>query len=304
MRESRRERVNILGPILLIAIGVVLLLNTLGILEWSVWLTLVRLWPVLLIAAGLDLLLGRYSAWGSLLAAILVIGVLVAALWLATTNATPGGAGLVSETVQQPLEGASRAEVEVSPAVGRLHMEALPEEASLVQGIIYRGRNEEVEQRFQGGTSASYRLKAGDVSWVPFGTWAFDRRLWDLGLSPGAALDLRAEMGAGEMILDLTGLQIEQLRVNMGLGRAEVRLPAVGRYAATVEGAIGQTVVLIPDGLAARIEASSALATRNMPAGYRREGDVYTSPGYADAENRVDLTVSQAIGTLEVRPAD
>ena len=129
MRESRRqrERINILGPVLLIAIGVVLLLNTLGILEWSVWLTIIQLWPVLLIAAGLDLLLGRFSAWGSLLAALLVVGVLGAALWLGTTDQAQGDAGLVAEDIRQPLEGATSAEVRFSPAVGRLQVESLPE---------------------------------------------------------------------------------------------------------------------------------------------------------------------------------
>ena len=302
--RTRRQRANILGPVLLIAIGAVLLLNTLGILEWSVWLTIVRLWPVLLIAAGLDLLLGRVSAWGSLLAALLVLGVLAGALWLSTTDDAPGGAGLVAENLQQPLEGATSAEVEISPAVGRLHVEALPEAASLVQGTIYRGRNEEVEQTFEGGTRATYRLRAGQVSWAPFGTWAFDRRVWDVGLSPGAVLDLRAEMGAGEAILDLTGLQLERLQVDIGLGRAEVRLPAEGRFEASVEGAIGEIVILIPDGMEVRIQASTAMAVRNMPEGYRRNGDVYTSPGYEDAENRVDLTVSQAMGSLSVRMAD
>jgi hypothetical protein len=306
MSESRRkrERVNILGPVLLIAIGGVLLLNTLGILEWSVWLTIVRLWPVLLIAAGLDLLLGRHSVWGSLLAAVLVIGVLAGALWLGTTDRAPGGAGLVAQSVQQPLEGATNAEVRLSPAVGRLEVAALPEAASLVQGTIYRGRNEEVEEIFKGGTRASYSLRAGEVSWAPFGTWAFDRRLWDVGLSPGALLDLQADMGAGEVILDLTGLQLERLRVNMGLGRTEVRLPATGRFEATMEGAIGETVIVIPDGLAVRIQGSTGLAVRRLPEGYRRDGDITTSPGFEDAENRVELRVNQAMGALTVRPAE
>ncbi|MFN2224851.1 MAG: LiaI-LiaF-like domain-containing protein, partial [Anaerolineae bacterium] len=64
MNERRPKRIDILGPVLLIAIGIILLLNTMGILEWSVWWRLIRLWPVLLIAAGLELLLGRRSVWG------------------------------------------------------------------------------------------------------------------------------------------------------------------------------------------------------------------------------------------------
>lgn len=306
MSESRRpkQRVSILGPVLLIGIGVVLLMNTMGILDWSVWLSIVRLWPVLLIAVGLDLLLGRHSVWGSLLAAVLVLGLLAAALWLTTSQQAPGGAGLVAETIQQPLQGATSAEVQISPAVGRLRLQALPEAASLVQGTIYRGRNEEVEQTFEGGTRASFRLRAGEMSWVPFGTWAFDRRLWDVGLSPGAALDLQVDMGAGEAILDLTGLQLERVRVNMGLGRTEVWLPATGRFEATLDGAIGETVIVIPDGLAVRLQGSTGLAARRLPEGYRQNGDVYTSPGFESAENRVELRVNQAMGALTVRPAE
>lgn len=306
MSESRkpRERANILGPVLLIATGVVLLLNTMGVLDWSVWLSIIRLWPVLLIAAGLDLLLGRYSTWGSLLAALLVIGVLAGALWLAEQDQAPGGAGLVAEDLRQPLGEATSAEVVISPATGRLQIYALPEAADLVQGTVYRARSEELQQDFQPGTRASYRLESEGESWVPFGTWAMDRRVWQVGLTPGAALDLKAEMGAGEVVLDLTGLQMERLEVDMGLGRIEVRLPAAGRFEASVEGAIGETVILIPDGLGVRLTANTGLAVRNLPDGYRQDGNIYTSPGYADAENRVELSANQAMGALTLRAAD
>jgi hypothetical protein len=45
--------------VILIGLGVVFLLNNPGILNWSVWDVIFRLWPVLLIAAGLDILIGR-----------------------------------------------------------------------------------------------------------------------------------------------------------------------------------------------------------------------------------------------------
>jgi len=47
-----------------------------------------RLWPVLLIAIGLDILFGRRSAIGSLIALVLVIAVIAGAVWLAVA-ATP-----------------------------------------------------------------------------------------------------------------------------------------------------------------------------------------------------------------------
>lgn len=52
--EHRSKRPSLFGPLLLIGLGVVLLLNTLNIVEGATWQTLLNLWPLLLIAAGLD----------------------------------------------------------------------------------------------------------------------------------------------------------------------------------------------------------------------------------------------------------
>ena len=46
-------------PVLVIAAGVLLLLNTLDVVGWSVWRWVARLWPVLLIAGGALLLWQR-----------------------------------------------------------------------------------------------------------------------------------------------------------------------------------------------------------------------------------------------------
>jgi hypothetical protein len=53
-REYHSKRPSLFGPLLLIGLGVILLLNTLNIVEGASWQTLLRLWPLLLIAAGLD----------------------------------------------------------------------------------------------------------------------------------------------------------------------------------------------------------------------------------------------------------
>lgn len=66
-----------------IAIGLILLANTLGYLPWSVWWNILSLWPLLLVAAGLDIL-GKAFGWqwvralsGLVVLAGLVFGALV-----------------------------------------------------------------------------------------------------------------------------------------------------------------------------------------------------------------------------------
>ena len=53
MPERPVRHGGLVGPAILIGLGVVFLLNNLGMLDWGIWNILLRLWPLLLIAIGL-----------------------------------------------------------------------------------------------------------------------------------------------------------------------------------------------------------------------------------------------------------
>jgi hypothetical protein len=89
--------------------------------------------------------------------------------------------------------------------------------------------------------------------------------------------------------------------VSMGIGRATITLPDEGRFQAKIDSSIGETVVVIPAGMAARIRVDTGLAVSDLPDGYQQRDDVYTSPGYASADDRVDLEIDQAIGKVTIR---
>jgi hypothetical protein len=301
MEERKVKRPSILGPVLLIGAGVVLLLNTLGILDWSVWWQILRLWPVLLIAAGLDLLIGRRSIWGALLVALLVVGVVAGALWLSGTEL--GTSGLTTEQIRQPLGDATMAEVTLEPAIGVLQLEALPESANLVEGEVRLVKGEIVKYMYIPPQAGKVVYTAGidGMNWGTFPGFWDDRRLWDLGLSPSPALQLKIELGAGRALLDLTGLNLSVLEADMGLGQTVITLPAEGRFQVKIDGAIGETTLVVPEGMAVRLRADTGLAVRDLPEGYGEQDGVYLSPGYETAENRADLEVNQAIGLLRIR---
>jgi hypothetical protein len=283
-RGSRRG--GLIGPAILIGLGIVFLLNNLGILSWSIWETLLRLWPVLLVAAGLDLILGRLSIWGSLLALALTLAVLGAALWLSGTGAGSAQAAR-SEEISQPLGEVEKAELTIDPGIGRLHIEAALDSPNLVEGTLGLARREELAKDFtMQGQRAIFILRTEQASFGPFMTGWVGQRLWDLQLSPRVPLRLKVELG-----LDL----------ELGLGQTVVTLPEEGRFDARIEGAIGQTVVVIPESLAAEVRLDTGITGRQLPDDYRCADDVCTSPGYDTADHRVDLEVGQAIGNLVIR---
>jgi len=299
MADKKRRRGSPLGAVLLILIGVILLLNFLGILEWTIWWSVLRLWPVLLIAAGLELLLGRWR-WGSLLSTILVVGVVIIAFWL--TSSGMATSAVESAVIRQPLGDATRAKVSVEPGIGSLKLQAASESANLIEGTIHKTRAEEIQESFsQQGGIANYSLGTKIASWDAFTGGFDDTRLWELDLTPGASLSLDASMGVGNTELDLSGLDLEALSADMGVGRIKVILPATGQFKAQLSQGVGVVEIVIPKGMAVRIQADTALAGRQLPADLVKHEEFYTSPGYASAENRVEIDAGVAIGMLRVR---
>ena len=299
VHPEQGRRVSLVGPVILIGLGVVFLLNNMGVLAWSVWEVIFRLWPILLVALGLEIILSRLSAWGSLLALVLTVVILAGALWLLGPNIRTGQS-VAGEEVRQALGEASRARVVIEPGIGALYIEALPESANLVEGTIRVGRGLRVKRHFAvTGQTATFILQTDGATFGPFTGWA-DRWSWELGLAPEVPLELEIGLGVGLADIDLTDLTVSDLKVSMGVGRTTVILPEEGRFYAKIEGAIGETVVVIPAGMAARIRVDTGLAVSDLPDSYRQLYEVYTSPGYESADDRVDLEVSQAIGRVAI----
>jgi predicted ferric reductase len=78
-RRKIRER-SYIGAFVVIFIGVVFLLNNLGILPWEAWRQIWRLWPILLILFGIEMIFGR-SRWAQIIIGILVILFLLGIVW-------------------------------------------------------------------------------------------------------------------------------------------------------------------------------------------------------------------------------
>ncbi|NJD76428.1 MAG: pentapeptide repeat-containing protein [Candidatus Methanoperedens sp.] len=70
------SRRGFVGPLILLAVGFILLFNNLGIVPWEIWTTLWRYWPVILILAGLEILVCCNGSKVTYLIAIL-IGVII-----------------------------------------------------------------------------------------------------------------------------------------------------------------------------------------------------------------------------------
>lgn len=298
---DRPQRTGLVGPVVLIAAGVILLLNNLGMLSWGIWGALLRFWPVLLIAVGLDIIVGRRATWASALialATLLTLALLVGP-WSSASFYTPAPAA--SATISQALEGAQRASVELAPGVGTLRISAMAEPDGLIAGTAETYANERLDRTFSvyDGT-AFFTLRSEQIQpWQPTGGW--DNRSWDLQLNPAVPTRLTISGGVGRTEADLSKLSLMGLDVNAGVGEVRLTLPATGRLSAQINAGVGEVTVTIPPGMAARIIVNGGLGQTRVLGTYDRSGDTYTTPGYATAEHRIDLAIEGGVGSVTVK---
>jgi len=292
-----RRHVDLVGPTLLIGIGAILLLNNVGYLDWTVW-DVIRLWPILLVSAGLEVLVGRRSLWGSVAAAAVIVTLIGGAIWLGGTTGLGRPRGSVEE-ISYDLSDAEGARIRLEPAVGRVEIDALADSANLIEGTVGSGGHSGLDRYHDAGDPAELTLSTrSNGAFVAVGL--NPSAVWDLSINGETDLDLAVDLGIGDAAVDLGDLAVDEADFEFGIGSVTMILPRTGDASVGVDGGIGTVSLTVPEGAGVRIVLDSGLVGRSLPDHYRRDGDTYTSPNYLTADTTVDVRVGLGIGSIRV----
>ena len=247
---------HLVGPLLLLGAGILLLLNNLQVVPWSIWRDLWPFWPVLLVLLGVEALVTGRVAWGTLVLLVLllpIIGIAVTASSFASRwhDGTRSDASRRTSAFQQGLEGASSATVQLEYGAGALDVGPLagsPPPDTLASGQVFGhgGARVEAQSTLQNGRRV-LQIGHSHVGGM------FDLGRLELGLTPAVPIDLKIEAGASETTLNLESLRIPNLSVETGASKMRIILPAQGETQAQVEGGAASIEIVVPQNVAARI---------------------------------------------------
>ena len=236
---------------MLIGAGILLLLSNLGYLPWQSWNLLWRLWPVLLIALGVDVLIGRRSMIGALFSGLLIllliggaVGLVLLAPSIPALSSLTQPIALHTEHVEHPLADVERATVRIDWTSAPGYLSTLDDSPNLIEAdVTYRGELIfDVDVR---GEWADVRLDSRFTGpWI--GPFDFDRPIqdrWVVGLSPNVPLDLTLDAGSGSCDFDLTSLEISDLTLDVGSGAVDLALPTRSTFEVSVDGGSGSLII-------------------------------------------------------------
>jgi hypothetical protein len=290
-------------PLVLITIGIVFLLANYGLIPGVTALSLLNLWPLLLILAGVDIAIGR--RW-PLAALGIDVAVIAFGLVLLTTQPTflggpffiTNGAASGERDLSVARQGATSLSLTVNGGAGRFRFgggsAALVEAHSVSDDLALRRSNFD-----SGGEHADVRIDQNTRRiGAPSGAADVETRV-----ASDVSTTLTVNGGAGEFIIDLRDVTVRSADLNVGAASLTLTLPKPSGMV-TIDVAAGASTVIVevPDGVEAQITTKGALLTlrSSNPRVVASSNSAETS-GYGSATARVSVRITAGVSSIAIR---
>lgn len=263
MRKS-----SVFWGIVVILAGLLLLLNSFGVLDYSVWKVF---WPAFLILLG---------------------------LWFLLIPVFRKNDPVTNQHITFQVEDTSESEVIFRHGAGRLNVDAATVNDTLLEGDF----SGEVEQKIiRSGNLAKIQLSAKEESFIPLRPGS--GLIWNVRLNRFVIYRLAFRTGASESMINLSDLQVKEVSLETGASSSTVTMPArAGRTRVEVKFGAASVNLIVPEGVAAHIKVESGLSGININTNrFPVVENGYESPDYAIAENRVDILVESGLGSLSIQ---
>ena len=295
---------------ILISAGVVLLLNTMDYLSWSVWFRILSLWPVILVAIGIELLFKKSRlSFLTLISPLLFFAAILGPAFV--FDSYLGVIGETSQTyhfsedIDSTLTEASvsvwlnTGDLVVSSGTGKListeldYFERKPivtfEVSNLDSSAEFKVRDRErrrLEWNFSKG-----RLR---------GAWG--RKNWEIKLTERIPIDLTVYVKTGHADLDLSELKVRILDLETRTSDARIRIGNLAdEVSARIESRASKVSLSLPKDMALRVENHSNLSSASFSWFTLKEtDDGYETPDFDQATRKLTLYLEGSLTKLKI----
>src|SRR3712207_4606236 len=109
-------------------------------------------------------------------------------------------------------------------------------------------------------------------------------------------------MGGGVGNLDLDGLDLTGLNLDVGAGSTRVDLSGdwARDVSATVRGGAGEVTMLLPSRMGVRVDAGTRLGRINAE-GLQKDGDAYVNDAYGGSDNTLEVDITGGVGQITLQ---
>jgi hypothetical protein len=238
---------------------------------------------------------------------------------------------VLTQNLSEPLCGETTAKVDIHTGTGNLSLDRLANgEQVLASGTLQYIEGQDLPARSvdRSASQATLTLKASGAGQRLFRfPWAACNGAtdWQIHLNPHVQSDITAYSGGGNVKLNLAGMAVTRVSADTGGGNMEVVLPdhaadlgvtartgggnvsveigrgTTGSSTVCATSGAGNVVVRLPDGMAARIHATSGMGKVIVDSRFSPiDKNTYQSPDYEGGADKVEIEATSGAGNVTV----
>ncbi len=246
----------------------------------------------------------------SLIALLIALGGIAVVMTWGLTRLDTGGSTYTTWDV--PLDGASSLTTNVRVDAGRVDLgPTLPAGDPLATGVAMRADvitpntapsmvnwyPSQGDNAFLDIATTSTSLPATVLRWIrePGATE------WDIALTPDVPLDLQVDVLRGAARIDLTGMTLTDLQVQVGVGSVEIVTDGASG-SGSVRIGVGDARILVPEGTPLRIDTGGSTSILGSD-GFNWDGGSLVNAAWQELSNPADglsLVVEAGAGSVNL----
>ncbi len=295
---------------ILISAGVVLLLNTTGHLFWSVWLRIFSLWPIALIAIGIELLFKKTRlSFITILSPILFLAAILGPAFFYESDF--GKIYRASQTYDwsEDLDSAlTEANATIRLNAGNLIISSGTDKLISAELDYFKRKPLTVYEHTNLDRSATVKITDRERKWFEWNLskgrfWgAWNKKRWEIRLTDLIPVNLRVYVKASEADLDFSELKIRDLDLEAKASEVDIKIGnLVEEVTVRIESKASKLSVSLPEDMGLKIENHTNLSSISFSWLTLKEADnVYQTPNFDQAPRKLTLYLDGSITRLKI----
>jgi uncharacterized membrane protein len=299
---------NIIWGLILVLIGVLFILKNLDVIYFS-WYSLWKLWPLLLVMIGVTILPVKDS-----IKVVLAIVVIIAAGFFVVyfpdfhnrnndrsidnsqENLSDQDTKEIDQKIFEVYDSAiTEAYLRFDAAAGDFTIDQPTEELFEFEKDGNLGRYTYSIKDLGAKREISIELEEGRIVRTDL------KNKVTIKLNPKPAWDLKVDVGAASIVLDLSSFKIQKLDIDGGASSIDIRLGTLQADSKIkINSGASSINIKIPREFACEVNTSTVLSSKDLEGFDKVGGGTYVTPGFSDKTENIVIDVEAAVSSLTV----
>lgn len=307
---------HIFWAIILIAIGILAILGNLNVINIS-WFNFWRLWPLILIFWGIAVLPARdITKFSLLIIAILATFLLFNRFpdsrpdifgfhhgpghdwnfgWDNNDEESSSG-NYKAQNFTVPFDTAcTKGILALDAAAGNFVIEDTTNDMLYFRKSGYIGNYEMTTELQNGRKKINLKLKESRIR------KSINENKVSIKLNPELHWNLNFDIGAAEVMMDLSKYKIDTAEFNAGAATMNIRIGDLSPATSLTFSAGASSIkVMVPKSSGCRISSDSFLVSSSFEGFKKNSDNIYETPGFSQATNKIYIHIETAISKIRV----